>query len=331
VSGRELSLAMLFERPTIEALAQVLRQQSPVPVSSLVLINPAGSKPPLFFVHAQGGGAVAYYDLAHRLGNDQPFYGLEPPGRDGQREPLSGIPEMAAHYLESLRRVQPEGPYRLGGHSFGGLVAFEMATQLRKQGTEVALLAILDTGAPVPGNTVFNPEGFIDEWDDAMIVVSLAKIVARVVRKDLEISREELTGLDYEQRLIYFLEKLKKVDFVSPEEGPSLVRGLLAVERAMAKARRNYLLQGQVYPGLMTLFLSADIAPEDFRARDRKLRDDPALGWGELVSGAIETHIVPGDHISMLNHPHVQILAQKLASCLDQASRYSPRKESQSA
>jgi amino acid adenylation domain-containing protein/non-ribosomal peptide synthase protein (TIGR01720 family) len=331
MSGRELPLALLFERPTIEALAQVLRQQIPVEISSLVPIKPSGSKPPLFFVHAQGGGTIAYYNLAQHLGTDQPFYGLEAPGLNGQQEPLPGIPEMAAHYLQELRRIQPEGPYRIGGHSFGGLVAFEMARQLHKEGTEVAMLAILDTSAPVPGNKPFDPAGFFDDRDDATIFIGIAQLIERVVRQDLAVSREELDLLDPEAQLIYFLEKLKRVDFVAPDAGPSLIRGFLAVERAVARAFRSYESQAKAYPGSMTLFMSADIAPSDFRARDRKLRDDPTLGWSELVFGEIETHTVPGDHISMLNQPNVQILAHKLATCLDRAVRCSPRKEAKSA
>lgn len=71
---------------------------------------------------------------------------------------------------------------------------------------------------------------------------------------------------------------------------------------------------------------------QHFRARDRKLRDDPALGWSELMSGGIETHTAPGDHISMLNQPNVQILAHKLAACLDSPVRCNnPRKAAKSA
>ena len=183
MSGRELPLALLFERPTIEQLAQVLRQEIQISVSSLVPIQPMGSNPPLFFVHAHGGGAIAYYALAQQLGREQPFYGLEAPGLDGLREPLSEIPEMASHYVGELRRIQPHGPYCLGGHSFGGLVAFEMARQLAKQGDEVSMLAILDTAAPVAGNTPFDATDFLATSDDATALVEMAGLIERVVRK----------------------------------------------------------------------------------------------------------------------------------------------------
>ena len=117
------------------------------------------------------------------------------------------------------------------------------------------------------------------------------------------------------------MQKLKEVDFVSPDAQSSLIRGFLGVHKASSEASRSYLSQAGVYPGSMTLFLSADVAPGDFRAQNRKLRDDTTLGWSELVAGAIETHVVPGDHISMLNAPHVQSLALELAACIESARR----------
>jgi thioesterase domain-containing protein len=329
MSGRELPLALLFERPTIEQLAHVLRREIQITVSSLVPIQPLGCNPPLFFVHAHGGGAIAYYALAQQLGREQPFYGLEAPGLDGQREPLSEIPEMSSHYIGELRRIQPHGPYYLGGHSFGGLVAFEMARQLSKQGEEVAMLAILDTAAPVPGNTPFDATDFLTTSDDATALVEMAGLIERVVRKDLGVSRTELSLLGPEEQLEYFLNKLKGVDFVSPDAESSLIRGFLGVHKASSQASRSYLSQAHVYPGSMTLFLSGEVTPGDFRALDRKLRDDPTLGWSELAAGVIETHVVPGDHINMLNAPHVQSLALELAACIESAS--GARKESNHA
>jgi thioesterase domain-containing protein len=238
---------------------------------------------------------------------------------------------MAAHYLRALRQVQPVGPYLLGGHSFGGLVAFEMAQQLRKEGAEVAMLAILDTVAPVPGNMPFDRADIFDASDDATMLIEMARLVERAVGKDLAVSRSELDLLGREEQLIYFLEKLKKVGFVSPDAGPSLIRGFLAVQRASSQASQTYLSLAQVYPGPMTLFVSSDIAPGDFRAADRTLRDDPTLGWKELVSGEIETHAVPGDHISMLSQPHVRILADTLAASIDRAGRCSLQEETKNA
>ena len=115
-------------------MAQLLRQQGWKPLGeSLVVVQPNGSKPPFFCVHGYAGCAR----LAAHLGQDQPVYGLVQ-GLDGNRF-YTRVEELAAHYLKDIKAICPQGPYFLGGHSFGGLVAFEMAQQLRKAGDEVGL------------------------------------------------------------------------------------------------------------------------------------------------------------------------------------------------
>jgi pimeloyl-ACP methyl ester carboxylesterase len=158
---RELPLSTLFLNPTVEGLANTLGQESDtLPWSPLVPLQPAGSKPPFFCIHPIFGTVFPYYELAYCLGFDQPFYGLQPLGLDGEQPPLTRIEDIAAYYIKALRKVQPSGPYFLGGWSFGGLVAFEMAQQLMRGGHQVALLALLDALAPIPGNIPSFREGF---------------------------------------------------------------------------------------------------------------------------------------------------------------------------
>jgi thioesterase domain-containing protein len=103
---------------------------------------------PFFCVPCIGGNITSFYELAQGLGKEQPFYGLEAVGLDGKSKPYTKIEDMATHYIKEMQTVQPQGPYLLGGHSFGALVAFEMSQQLQKQGHEIALLAIFDMMAP---------------------------------------------------------------------------------------------------------------------------------------------------------------------------------------
>jgi acyl carrier protein len=105
-------------------------------------------EPPFFCVHPMFGVVFPYLELAHHLGSDRSFYGLQPLGLDGKTTPLNRIEAIATYYINAIQAIQPHGPYFLGGWSFGGLVAFEMAQQLTQSGQEVALLAILDTPAP---------------------------------------------------------------------------------------------------------------------------------------------------------------------------------------
>jgi thioesterase domain-containing protein len=107
-----------------------------------------GGVRPFFCVHAIGGAVFSYVELAQSLGPELPFYGLQARGLDGRSEPLEDLEEMARQYVRAIRTVQPVGPYRLGGWSFGGAVALEMARQLRAEGAEVDLLALLDSWSP---------------------------------------------------------------------------------------------------------------------------------------------------------------------------------------
>ena len=144
--SKRIPLAALFQRPTIEELAQCLRQDEWSPDwASLVPITAGGSRPPLFLVHGAGGNVLLYRDLANRLGADQPVYGLQAHGLDGLLAPLTRIEDMAERYVTEVRTLQPEGPYHLGGYCLGGVVALEMARRLMEQGEEVALVAMLET------------------------------------------------------------------------------------------------------------------------------------------------------------------------------------------
>ena len=144
--GKKLPLAILFESPTIEGIARALR--STPSGSHWPLIAPMrteGTRPPLFLVHGAEGNVLLYRSLLRYLDDDQPVYGLQSGGLDGERNFNPSILTMATKYLEEVRSVQPRGPYLLGGYCMGGTVALEMAQQLREAGEQVALLALFET------------------------------------------------------------------------------------------------------------------------------------------------------------------------------------------
>ncbi|RKZ79066.1 MAG: non-ribosomal peptide synthetase, partial [Candidatus Parabeggiatoa sp. nov. 1] len=122
--GKKLPLSTLVEGATIEQLATVLDQSTEKMWPSLVAIQPNGTKRPFFCVPGIGGNVTDFYELAQQLGNEQPFYGLQAVGLDGKSKPYTNIEDMATHYLKEMQTVQSQGPYLLGGYSFGGLVAF---------------------------------------------------------------------------------------------------------------------------------------------------------------------------------------------------------------
>jgi amino acid adenylation domain-containing protein len=144
--GKRLPITTLLDASTVEQLAALLRKENWSPAwCSLVPIQGSGTRPPFFCVHGIGGTVLRFHDLAHFLGNDQPVYGLQAQGLDDQRPCHRRIEDMAGHYINELQIAQPEGPYYLGGYSFGGMVALEMAHQLKSEGHQVGLVVLLDT------------------------------------------------------------------------------------------------------------------------------------------------------------------------------------------
>lgn len=139
-----LPVAALFQAPSIAELAALLRARGQPAPRALVALQPKGHRPPLFLAHAMGGGNLwGYANIARELGDEQPVYAFKP----CEPEQLAAFPtieSMATHYLQEMRRLQPRGPYRLGGYCFGGNIAYEMACQLEAAGETVSVLALLN-------------------------------------------------------------------------------------------------------------------------------------------------------------------------------------------
>ncbi|MBC1224761.1 amino acid adenylation domain-containing protein [Nostoc sp. UCD121] len=304
--GRELSLSTLLQAPTIEDLASRLNQQTaPETQSPLVKIHPAGSKRPLFFVHPVGGNVLCYLDLARHLGPEQPFYGLEAAGIQGETKPFKQIQDMATYYIDAIRDIQPEGPYLLAGWSMGGFVAFEMAQQLHKQCQEVALLALLDSRVPV--NKV--------KVDDATLMAWFVKDLGGRFGKTLTLSPKEIRRLRPDEQLDYVLEQARTINLVPPDVGLTQIQRLLEVFKANMESMLNY--KPQVYGNQVTLIRPSESFSDDFEYPISEF----GLGWEKFVSGLIEIHTVPGDHYTMLAKPHVYTLAEQLKCCLDKLAR----------
>jgi amino acid adenylation domain-containing protein len=145
--GKRLTLAALIEAPTVEQLALMIKGEDKTTLWSCMvpLQTGNGTKPPFFCIHGVGGNSVGFRDLANFVGADQPFYGVQAQGLDGQLPCLTRVEDMAALYLKEIKGIQPSGPYYLGGFSFGGWIAYEMAQRLQAQGEEVGLIALFDT------------------------------------------------------------------------------------------------------------------------------------------------------------------------------------------
>ena len=293
--GIHLPLATLFTEPTIESQANLLNAKSDVrSLSPAVPIQASGEKPPLFCVHPVGGNVLCYAELARHLGKNQPLLGLQSLGLSGEKEPLSKIEEMAAIYIEALQEIQPAGPYYLGGWSMGGVVAWEMARQLQEVGQEVALLALIDSYAP-------NAMSEKEKIDEAFLANSLAADLGGIFGTELPISAEDIQQLQPEEQLQHIFATAKRQNLLPPFVGIEQMRQLLEVFKANRVAIANY--QPQPYSGRVAQFCAS--SPE----KDR--------GFCSLVTGELETYVIPGDHYAMMRSPHIRVLASRLGACLN--------------
>ena len=295
--GVQLPPISLLEHPNIRALASLLAdgQASHVKWSSLVPIQPKGTRPPFFAIHGVGGNIFTYRELAKRLGEDQPFYGLQARGALTNQAPLDDMAELAEHYISEIQNLFPKGPYLLGGNSFGGLLAFEMAKQLKAQGFEVPILAMFDTFSNPKSNSFL-----------ARRMPTRYRLLERI---DLHLGHLLMIG--YRKKFFYSIEKLKErfqKRFHKNEKelypGQSLTGDVFV---ANYKAANAYQLEP--YDGKITLFMADQVFLRFFQ--------DPRLGWHKFAKGGLEVHIVSGDHNSMMQEPQVQTLAELLTTCID--------------
>jgi amino acid adenylation domain-containing protein len=315
--GRKLPLTTLFQAPTIEQLAQLISEDGAMTsIGSLVAIQPKGSRPPFFCIHGIGGHVLRYYDLSFHLGEDQPFYGLQSKGLDGGQALFLTVEDMAAHYIEEIQTVQPKGPYHLGGLSFGGLVAFDVARQLQREGQQVGLVALLDTYiAQAPRYVEAIPKA---EFVRYKLSGLTGKIQYKVQGRAENIGNllANVSTLSLQEGLTYLRQKVGKRPNHQAKARDDTSSGQLRagflpprlfqdVWQANALASREYV--PKPYSGEVTLFRSS--ALKGTYGWDEFLDD---YGWGQVARGGVRIFETPGNHLTIIEEPNVKILAEQL-------------------
>jgi thioesterase domain-containing protein/acyl carrier protein len=310
--GRTHRISALFQAPTVGQFAKLLSQEVTAEAwSSLVPLQPQGSKLPFFWVHGESSDAF----LPRYLGPDQPLYGLMHQGLDGRPARYTSVEGMAAHYLSEIRTIQPHGPYLLGGYCFGGLVAFEMAHQLRKIDERVALLMIVEPidlrecKACIAGNIPAS-ESISGSLESAK-TRTFSDAVARHFRN--------LETLTTREKVVYVLERIKgkilagastvirnAASWLYLRLGSPLPHSLRSqyILRIYNRAVDRYLLP--VYPGRLIIFNCAE-------------NTNAPLHWERFATGGLELHTIPGDHAGVLREPNVRVWGAKLKTCVDAA------------
>lgn len=293
--NQRLPRDILFEAGTIAEMAQLLEDESTA--CCIVPIKPDGNRPPFFCIHPIGGEVLGYRVLAKYLEKEQPFYGVQQVGANDDVPNFQSIEDMADYYLGEIRKKQPNGPYYLGGHSYGGLIAYVIAQKLLDENEETALLALFDTYAPVNKRHI----SFL-LW--------------------LKRHKQIMSTLSPTEQPNYIFKRIRNIF----DRGIALVRHkLLSVVRSSLKNSNmpaGRLLRNQdinvlnnkkfvptPYEGNAVLFMTE--LPVSFH---NDLHDD----WKKLVKGKLQIRKISGGHVEIMEEPIVKELAHELTNCLNQ-------------
>ena len=297
-TGNRLPLAALLEQPTIQKLAAYMDKKF-ITWDSLVPLKPKGNKVPLFIVHGADHNVLIYRNLADNLDDDQPVYALQAKGLSGEIEPHDSVEEMASHYISEITSINPEGPYALGGFSFGGIIAFEMAKQLKAQGKKVKIVALFDSyvypsyyySNPLVKKTVSTSYNIAQLIFMGLNMFSSKKNFKR--RRDL--LKLKIYGLYL--RIKYGREKQNQLQFNYSSKIDEM--------HALAFIRYNLIPQ--------------DIKVDLFRStKDIYFAHDyKYLGWKKIAVGGIRKHIISGNHSEMFLSPAVEKVGSILQKVMD--------------
>jgi thioesterase domain-containing protein/acyl carrier protein len=334
--GQRLPLAALIEAPTVALLAGLVtpgdpdhtepvppeesrEEPTPAPVAdtstptsevrtswdSLVPIRATGSKRPIFLVHAEWGNVLFYRDLARHLDGERPVYGLQARGLDGSDIGEQDIREMAAHYIEAIREVQPVGPYALGGWCLGGAIAYEMACQLQAAGEEVDRVVMIQSG------------------HRDYLLGARATIRQRLIDRQIDrwqYERHRLSALAPGERTSYLKRRTRRVwtklearllDRIpaAGESGRSGANRYLLERLAQIHDRAFLRYEPPPYAGPVTIVRASN--------QPRGIEPDPTLGWGDLLSTPPELVAIDAYHLTIMEHPQAELLARALDATLD--------------
>ena len=311
---QRIPLAKIFEAPTIEQLAEILRQEGvSTQHSSVVSIQPQGHKSPFFCVHSGYGEILLYQNLGFRLDPDRPVYGLLAKGVDGNIAPVTDIEAMASYYVEEIQAIQPEGPYFLGGVCIGGTIALEMARQLQAKGENVPVVAVFGT---IPLHLLQSPS-----------IQSQPLTKSQPTNKKLTSYLTFLAKLTLQEKVVHFVDQIhEKIQhwlylcrqIIEPyqyrfyrQRGKPLSQDLqrFYIYQVNREAQNNF--EQKVFDGELISF---------WASLDRRFSLAQQMYWATIATGGVKLYDLPEEHIERaLNGPSIQNIVEFLRQNLDNA------------
>ncbi len=297
----KLPLATLYDAPTVEQLARILCGEAKGSGwSPLVEIQPNGSRTPFFCFHGAGGNVLNYRKLSYYLGTEQPFYGLQCQGLDGKDPLLTSIEAMTALYVREIRKVQPHGPYLLGGYCMGGTLAYEAAQQLEAAGEPVAMLALFDT---MNWNKVPLTTWSKGSYTTQKVFFHMAAFLDLDWRNKIEFFREKIDVL--RKRIPVWMGTLRSL---LGRGGDQTNSSVIMAQAWETNDRAAWSYVPKPYSGALL----------DFRPmRQYRVFSKPGLKWERLALGGQQVIVLPVYPAGMLLEPFVKCLAETLRISID--------------
>jgi len=297
--GIKLNLNSLFHAPTLVQLAALIGNGAAHAHHVVVPIQPAGQRPPFLCI----GAGPMYLRLARLLGSEQPFLGVPGPDAAQLREPFT-LEDFAALQVEAIRKIQPSGPYSLGGWSASAVAAYEAARQLRAQGETVALLVLFDGVNPA----AMEGRSHVERLQDRISIIAArmryhaSNLVAGGARNFLPYLRDRLIW----QKYMFSMRVWSLLYRIHQRLGRAIPSWMRDPARILIHCFYRY--QPAPYAGRTLLFRHA--------SRPKRNADDPLLGWGGLCVGEFQVCDVPGNHRGIFVEPNVQIMAERISTAL---------------
>lgn len=301
-TSERIPISAFFEHPTIEKLARLIEDDTIMLTwDSLVPIKPKGSKTPLYIIHGAGLNVMIFQALAKNMDDEQPVFGIQAKGLNGIDKPLETVEEIAAYYIETIKKCNPQGPYSLAGYSYGGIIAYEMTQQLIREGKRVETLGLFDTYADLEykyKNPTFKKIAKV-----RFNFLKVTHILWEMRRKEYFIYRVK----DFSNDVKDLFKKLKYGNKRFHE---------LKYNQSYELDKSNLKAMGKYY--LKPIEKKIDL----FRAQEAPhyVPDHQFLGWKPFATKGVDVHEIPGNHYEIFSKPHDKISSEILQSVLDKNS-----------
>ncbi|WP_194792051.1 amino acid adenylation domain-containing protein [Pseudomonas sp. UFMG81] len=315
--GINVPLSAFVSAPTMEKLAQLIEQGGgQFSFDPLVPLRQTGERQPLFLVHPMGGNILSYLRMLPHLPADQPFYALQASGVDAGSQPIPSVEAQAAFYIQAMRRVQPHGPYLIGGWSYGGFVAFEIANQLIQAGEQVSNVLVLDTMA-------LSDQAKGKASDDGLLSWFFWELLWTSRGSELPVTLvpEHILGL--QERFDYITDHAIAIGAIPAGSTKAVMQRLFEVYRNNWDAATEYNYQARRPAVDITLVRAREPLPRILREMHDTIRseyNDPLNGWAAQTSGQVRLVEVDGDHLTIMEEPFVGPLVAAILQDIQQGT-----------